>query len=67
MPIDGELDIVAGLARAGGFTELANPKKVSVNRNGQITQINVREMTEEGERGFLLRPGDIITVAERLF
>lgn len=67
MPVNGELDIVAGMARAGGFTPLANSKKVSVNRNGKVTQINVREMTEEGERGFFLQPDDIVTVPERLF
>lgn len=66
-PLDGRFDIVSAIASAGGFTELANPKKVSVNRKGKVTTLNVREITDKGDKPFALQPGDIITVAERLF
>lgn len=67
VPLDGRLDIVAAIAQAGGFTELANPKKVSINRAGRVTLLNLREMTEKGNRGYFLQPEDIVTVAERFF
>ncbi|GAA5483669.1 SLBB domain-containing protein [Haloferula sargassicola] len=67
LPVDGRLDVVSAIAQAGGFTELANPKKVSVNRRGRVTTLNLREMTETGKDRYYLEPDDIITVAERFF
>lgn len=67
MPVDGRLDIISAIASAGGFTELANPKKVSINRGGRVTLLNVKEMTESGDTPYYLQPNDIITVAERFF
>ena len=66
-PLDGKLDLVTAIARAGGFSELANPRKVSVNRRGHVTVHDVKEMTTRGDTPFRLEPDDIITVAERLF
>lgn len=66
-PLDGNLDLITAIARAGGFTELANPKKVSINRRGKVTVIDMREMTERGNTRYPLQPDDIVTVAERLF
>jgi polysaccharide export outer membrane protein len=67
MPISGRLDVVNAIAMAGGFDELANPKKVSINRGGRVTILNLREMTEKGDRRYFLLPDDIVTVAERWF
>jgi polysaccharide export outer membrane protein len=66
-PLDGALDLVGAISRAGGFHELANPKKVTVNRGGSVQVIDVREMSERGGDGFLLRPGDVVTIPERYF
>ena len=66
-PINGRLDLVNAIAMAGGLTELANPKKVSINRKGTVTLVDFREVSQRGDRPFLLRPDDVITVAERLF
>lgn len=66
-PLDGNLDLVSAVARAGGFTELANPRKVSVSRGGKITVLDAKEMFEKGAKPFRLEPDDIITVPERLF
>lgn len=66
-PVDGKLDLVTAIARAGGFTELANPKKVSVNRRGRVSVHDVKEMSSRGDSPFRLEPDDIITVPERLF
>lgn len=66
-PVDGRLDLVTAVAMAGGLTELANPKKVSVNRKGQIVVIDFREYSQSGGKPYWLQPDDIITVAERIF
>lgn len=66
-PVSGKLDLVAAISMAGGLTDLANPRKVTINRKGTITVVDYKEMSQKGDRPFLLQPDDIITVAERLF
>lgn len=66
-PLNGKLDLVNAIALAGGITELANPKKVTINRKGQVSTVNFKEVSERGDRPFWLLPDDVITVAERLF
>lgn len=66
-PISGRLDLVSALAMAGGMTELANPKKVSINRKGVVTIVDYKTVSQRGDRPLLLQPDDIITVSERLF
>lgn len=65
-PLDGRLDLVGAIATAGGLTELANPKKVIINRNGSQTLINYKELSQSGET-FRLKPDDIVTIERRLF
>ena len=66
-PVNGRLDLVNAIALAGGLTELANPKKVSINRKGRVTIVDFKAISQRGDRPFLLQPDDVITVAERLF
>jgi len=66
-PLSGRLDLVTAISQAGGLTPLANPKKVSINRGGNVTTVDFREISQRGDQPLLLQPGDVITVAERLF
>jgi polysaccharide export outer membrane protein len=66
-PASGRLDLVNAIALCGGLTELANPKKITINRKGEIILLNFREISQRGDRPFLLQPEDVVTVAERLF
>lgn len=66
-PLNGKLDLVNAVALAGGITELANPKKVTINRKGQVTVVNFKEISERGDRPYLLQPDDVVTIAERIF
>lgn len=66
-PVNGRLDLVNAVALAGGLTALANPRKVSINRRGSVTVLDFRQVSERGDRPYLLQPDDVITVAERLF
>lgn len=67
LPLDGKLDLVNAIAMAGGLTEMANPKKVSINRKGRVTVLDFREMSQRGDRPYALQPDDVVTVAERIF
>jgi polysaccharide export outer membrane protein len=66
-PLGGRLDLVSAVSMAGGLTQMANPKKVTLNRGGRVQTIDYKEISESGRREILLQPGDIVTVAERLF
>ena len=66
-PLKGTLDLINALALAGGTTDLANLKKVSINRKGTATLIDFKELSQRGDRPYLLQPDDVITVAERIF
>lgn len=67
-PLDGDLDLLTAISRAGGFTELAQKKKVNVTRGGgKPIPVDVRDGNEQVARNFKLRPGDIVNVEERVF
>ena len=66
-PLDGRLDLVNAIALAGGMTDLANPKNVTVNRRGSVTKLNFKEISQRGDRPFILLPDDVVTVGERFF
>jgi len=66
-PFKGKLDLVNAIAYAGGMTELANPKKVTINRKGTSTVLDFKVISQRGDHPYLLQPEDVVTVAERLF
>lgn len=71
MPTDGELDLLSAVALAGGFTRLANEKKVLVRRSvgGRVKQftLNAADMAKGKAERFILTENDVITVKESLF
>lgn len=66
-PASGRLDLVNAIALCGGLTELANPKKITINRKGKIILLDFKATSQRGDQPFLLQPEDVITVPERLF
>lgn len=66
-PLDGKMDIIDAIAYAGGMTDMANPRKVTVNRKGTILKLDFKAISESGDRTHQILPGDVIKVAERLF
>jgi polysaccharide export outer membrane protein len=72
VPADQSIDILAAIARAGGFTRLANPSNVLVRRttNGQEETFKLdvkRLMNDKKSPRFPIRSNDTISVGERLF
>jgi len=71
-PPNEKLNLVDGIAMAGGYTRLANSGNVTLQRNVEgklkIFNFNADEMARDHKRDpFQLQPGDIITVGERVF
>jgi len=66
-PVNGRLDLISAIAFAGGLSDLANPKKITINRKGRIIILDYREISQRGDQPFMLQPDDIINVPERLF
>jgi len=66
LPIDGRLDLMTAIAMAGGFTDLANKKKVSVIRLGRKTILDINKLSEL-PGPIMLAPNDIVSVGERFF
>ncbi len=65
-PLNGKLDLVTAIALAGGLTDLANQKKVTVRRGKETIPLDYQALSREG-RVFAIQPEDIVTVARRIF
>lgn len=61
------LSLVEAINAAGGFTDEADPRMVSVQRNGQIYRVNVAGFLENGitQNNPILRNGDVVNVPRR--
>ncbi|PYI76663.1 MAG: hypothetical protein DMF01_03510 [Verrucomicrobia bacterium] len=65
------IDLLEAIAIAGGYTRIAAPERITVRRqnaNGdQIFKVNAKRFTKGTGGGFLILPGDTITVGESIF
>ena len=56
---------------AGGYTRIAAPERITVrrhNENGdQILKVNAKSLAKGKGGGFLVQPGDTVTVGESIF
>jgi polysaccharide export outer membrane protein len=61
------LSLVEAINAAGGFTDAADPRIVSVQRNGRIYPVNVAGFLENGitQNNPILRNGDVVNVPRR--
>ena len=66
-PLKGKLDLVTAIALAGGLTELANPKKISINHKGKVSVVDFKVVSQRGDQPYLLQPDDVVNVPERIF
>jgi polysaccharide export outer membrane protein len=67
----GGIDLLEAIAMAGGYTRIAAPERITVRRqNGsgdQVLKVNAKRFTKGSGGGFLILPGDAITVGESIF
>jgi polysaccharide export outer membrane protein len=65
------IDLLEAIAMAGGYTRIAAPERITVRRQSpggdQIFKVNAKRFTKGKGGGFLVKPGDTITVGESIF
>jgi protein involved in polysaccharide export with SLBB domain len=62
------MDLEDAIGTGGGYTRLARQSLILVKRGSHIYKVNLRKLTSHpGEPRFIVLPGDVITVTERLF
>jgi len=68
---ENNMSIIEAITRAGGFTALASKNKITVTRvtNGKSARftVPVEDIGEGTASNYLLRPGDIVFIPERVF
>jgi polysaccharide biosynthesis/export protein len=67
-----DMTIMMAIAGAGGFTQLASPRRVTVMRGEgpkkEVLRVNVNDiMSDPDAKDVLLKPNDIVIVPQRLF
>lgn len=67
IPAHRRLTLVEAIGMAGGTTRIANDKKVTLKRGGQVFSVNLRDITNGRGDDISLRDGDTITIPESLF
>ena len=65
-------DLLDAIAAAGGYSDVANPKRITVRRKVEgeekLYQIDGRRLASDPKaRPFIVLPDDLITVAESFF
>lgn len=68
---DGEsLSLLQAIGMAGSYSKVANPSKVIIRRTSakEPIKLNAKKMANEGKAdGFMIQPGDVITIDESTF
>lgn len=72
LPDQSGIGLLEAIGMAGGYTRIAEPAKITLKRiiNGResVVRLNAKRMAREQGGGTVeIRPGDVITVGERLF
>ena len=72
IPDEQTIDLLAAIAKAGGFTRLADPGKITVRRladgQEQIFKVDGKKlMNDRSSTRFFIQPNDTINVGERIF
>lgn len=62
------LSIEEAIAMANGYTRLAKQSGVTVRRGSEIYRVDLKKVAADpGQPSFVVIPGDVITVPERMF
>ena len=61
------VDLLEAIAMAGGYTRIAAPERVSVRRGNQVLRVDAKRMARGDHAGFVVQPGDTVTVGESIF
>jgi polysaccharide export outer membrane protein len=66
------IDVLEAIAIAGGYTRIAAPERITVRRHGakgdEVLKVDAKRLARgEGNKSFMVLPGDTITVGESIF
>jgi protein involved in polysaccharide export with SLBB domain len=70
---DQQINLLQAIGMAGGYSRIADPGKITIRRreNGQdqVFRVNGKKANQAGlgAEDFIIKPGDIINVAESIF
>ena len=69
LPAEQRIDILAGIAMAGGFTKLARTSKIDLTRDGDTTTFDLDKLKKEKDvsKRVWLKTGDLVYVHESAF
>ena len=69
LPAEQRIDILAGIAIAGGFTKLARTSKIDLTREGDTTTFDLDKLKKEKDvsKRVWLKTGDLVYVHESAF
>ena len=69
LPAEQRIDILAGIAIAGGFTKLARTSKIDLTRDGGTTTFDLDKLKKEKDvkKKVWLKNGDLVYVHESAF
>jgi protein involved in polysaccharide export with SLBB domain len=69
LPAEHRIDILEGIARAGGFSAVANKNRIELSRHGKTTTYKFEDLkrVQDPNKKVWLEPGDVIYVHESFF
>jgi len=62
-----DLTVLSAITAAGGFTDYADQSKVKLLRDGQVIQVNIKDIRKDPAKNIPLKPGDSIEVPQSFF
>ncbi len=66
-PLNRRITLLQAIAAAGGYTEYANRRKVTITRNGQIMKFDSKDLEKHPEGDVLIESGDRIKMHRAIF
>ncbi|MCF7838617.1 MAG: polysaccharide export protein [Candidatus Marinimicrobia bacterium] len=66
-PLVSGVTILQAVAAAGGYTEFANPRRITVARGDETFSVNLTDIERNPEKDFELESGDVVRVPRSIF
>lgn len=66
-PLSSGMTVLKAIAAAGGYTEFANPRRISIIRAGETIEESARDMERNPEDDMDVKAGDVIIVPRSIF
>jgi protein involved in polysaccharide export with SLBB domain len=60
-------NLMQAIAEAGGYTDFANEKKISIRRDNELLWFNGKDISSGKDQAPLIQGGDIIVVEQKIF